>query len=208
MNITIVGYGNMGSILAQCLVQAGHKVVLTGRNPAKAEVVANRTGAKALLAPKAALDADIILATAPYDSQVEAVKSLGKIAGKVVVDISNPLKADMSGLQLGFSTSAGEEIAKQLPEAKVVKAFNTIFAQVLKEGPGFKNGRGQVFYAGDEDGSKSKVKTLIESLGFEAVDAGPLSNSRYLEPVGMLNIFFGYMAQQGTGINPGWFRRA
>ena len=207
MNITIVGYGNMGSALAQGLVKAGHKVVLTGKSPAKAEEAAAKAGARALPASEAAAGADLILATAPYSAQADAVLALGNLAGKVVVDISNPLKADMSGLQLGYSTSAAEEIAKRLPGAQVVKAFNTIFAQVLQEGPGFRNGKGQVFFAGDGDAAKAKVKALIESLGFEAMDAGPLANSRYLEPMGMLNIFFGYMAQQGTGIVPGWFRR-
>ncbi len=124
------------------------------------------------------------------------------------MEISNPVTADFSGLQLGHSTSAAEEIAKRLPGAKVVKAFNTTFAQVLQDGAAFKQGKGQVFFAGDEDGAKSKVKALIESLGFEAMDAGPLANSRYLEPIGMLNIYFGYMAQKGTGITPGWFNRA
>jgi predicted dinucleotide-binding enzyme len=208
MNITIVGYGNMGSALAQGLVKAGHNVVVTGKSPAKANEAAAKAGARALPVAEAAAGADLILATAPYNAQADAVLALGDLNGKTVVDISNPLKADMSGLQVGHSTSAAEEIAKRLPGAKVVKAFNTIFAQVLQEGPGFKQGKGQVFYAGDEDGSKAKVKALIESLGFEAVDAGPLANSRYLEPIGMLNIFFGYMAQQGTGIAPGWFRRA
>jgi predicted dinucleotide-binding enzyme len=132
---------------------------------------------------------------------------LGDLTGKIVVDISNPLKPDMSGLAVGHTTSAGEEVAAKLPGAKVVKAFNTVFAQALQEGPIFGSAKGQVFYAGDDAGAKDKVKDLIASLGFEAVDAGPLANSRYLEPIGMLNIWFGYMAKQGTGIAPAWIRR-
>jgi 8-hydroxy-5-deazaflavin:NADPH oxidoreductase len=148
-----------------------------------------------------------LIATTHYGTQVTALKSLGNLAGKVVIDISNPLKADMSGLQIGHSTSASEEVAKQVPNATVIKAFNTVFAQVLQEGPKFKNGMTQVFYAGDDESAKTKVKSLIESLGFEATDAGPLANSRYLEPMGMLNIWFGYMAQKGTGIAPTWASR-
>ena len=208
MNVTIVGYGNMGAALAQSLSRAGHRVTLTGKNPAKAKEVADRIDGRALAANEAAKGADIIIATAPYNAQVDALKALGDLAGKVVIEISNPLKADMSGLQIGHTTSAAEEIARQLPGARIVKAFNTTFAQVLQEGPAFKNGKAQVLFAGDDAGAKSQVKALIESLGFEANDAGPLANSRYLEPMGMLNIWFGYMAQKGTGIAPAWVNRA
>ena len=208
MKVAIVGYGNMGSALAAGLVKAGHQVTLTGKDAGKAEAAAVKTGAKARQGAEAIKDADVVIATAPYQAQVEALQGLGDLAGKVVVDISNPLKADMSGLQVGHTTSAAEEIAKGLPGAKVVKAFNTIFAQVLNEGPAFKTGPAQVFFAGDDAGAKDQVKELIGSLGFDAVDAGPLTNARYLEPMGMLNIWFGYMAKQGAGIAPSWARRA
>jgi 8-hydroxy-5-deazaflavin:NADPH oxidoreductase len=207
MKVSILGYGNMGTSLAQALVRAGHQVTLTGRSLEKATAAAEKTGSRALPASEAAQNAEVIIATTPYDAQASALKSLGNLAGKVIVDISNPLKPDMSGLQIGHSTSAGEEVAKQVPEATVIKAFNTVFAQVLQEGPKFKNGKAQVFYAGDDATAKTKVKSLIESLGFEATDAGPLANSRYLEPMGMLNIWFGYMAQKGTGIAPAWLSR-
>jgi 8-hydroxy-5-deazaflavin:NADPH oxidoreductase len=207
MKISIIGYGNMGSSLAEALVRAGHQVTLTGRSLEKATAVAEKTGSRALPASEASKDAEVIIATTPYDSQVASLRSLGDLRGKVVIDISNPLKPDMSGLQIGHSTSAAEEVAKQLPGVKIIKAFNTVFAQVLQDGPQFKNGKAQVFFAGDEDSAKTKVKSLIESLGFEATDAGPLANSRYLEPMGMLNIWLGYMAKKGTGIAPAWISR-
>jgi 8-hydroxy-5-deazaflavin:NADPH oxidoreductase len=207
MKVSILGYGNMGTSLAQALARAGHQVTLTGRSLEKAAAAAEKTGSRALPVSEAAKDAEIIIATTHYGTQVTALKSLGNLAGKVVIDISNPLKPDMSGLQIGHSTSAGEEVAKQVPEATVIKAFNTVFAQVLQEGPQFKNGKAQVFYAGDDEAAKTKVKGLIESLGFEATDAGPLANSRYLEPMGMLNIWLGYMAKRGTGIAPAWASR-
>jgi 8-hydroxy-5-deazaflavin:NADPH oxidoreductase len=105
-------------------------------------------------------------------------------------------------LALGFSTSAAEEIQKAVPAAKVVKAFNTIFSQVLSAAPD--DTRAQVLYAGDDADAKAAVRALIESTGFEAVDAGPLANSRLLEPLGMLTIYFGYGAGRGTGIAPTW----
>ena len=124
-------------------------------------------------------------------------------------DISNPLTSDYMGLTIGHSTSAAEEIAKAVPGAHVVKAFNTVFAQVLQEGPEFADGNVvPVFYAGDDPAAKNQVKELIESTGFAAVDAGPLRNARYLEPLAGLNIYFGYGAGQGTAIAPAWIKRA
>jgi 8-hydroxy-5-deazaflavin:NADPH oxidoreductase len=108
----------------------------------------------------------------------------------------------MSGLTVGFDSSAAEEIQKAVPGARVVKAFNTVFAQVLGGDGASQNV--QVFYAGDDDGAKQTVRTLIESAGFEAVDAGPLTNARYLEPMGMFNIYLGYMAGRGTSVAPRW----
>ena len=96
---------------------------------------------------------------------------------------------------------AGRKSQKAIPGTKVVKAFNTIFAQVLGAAGGT---RAQVFYAGDDAGAKTAVRALIESLGFEAVDAGPLASGRLLEPLGMLNIYLGYAGGRGTGIAPAW----
>jgi len=146
-----------------------------------------------------ARDADVVIVATRYGAAADALRDAGDLTGKTVIDISNPLTADMSALSVGFTTSAAEEIQKAVPKAKVVKAFNTIFAQVLGG-----SGRAQVFYAGDDAGAKNAVKALIESAGFEAVDAGPLSNARHLEPLGMLNIYMGYVAGRGTGVAPGW----
>ncbi len=144
---------------------------------------------------------DLIIAASPAGSQVEALRTVGDLKGKVVIAIANPLKSDFSGLSVGFTTSFAEELEKAIPEAKIVKAFNTVFAQVLSEGPDFGGGlRAAAFYCGDDEGAKKTVHALIESIGFEAIDAGPLKNARNLEPMGMLNIWFGYVAKRGTGI--------
>jgi predicted dinucleotide-binding enzyme len=123
----------------------------------------------------------------------------------VVIDITNPLKPDMSGLSLGFSTSAAEEIQKAVPGVRVVKAFNTVFAQILGSDTK-RETKVQVFYAGDDESAKKAVRSLIESAGFEAVDSGPLANARLLEPVGMFNIYLGYVAGLGTGVAPAWVK--
>lgn len=210
MNITVIGTGNMGSAFVKQLTRAGHKVVVAARNLEKAEAVAAANpGATARALAYASEQAEVIVLATGYSDAVVALKSVGNLQGKVVIDITNPLTADYMGLTIGHTTSAAEEIANAVPEAKVVKAFNTVFAQVLAEGPDFGNGNVvPVYFAGDDAAAKTTVSTLIESIGFAPVDAGPLKNARYLEPVAGLNIYFGYGAGKGTAIAPFWLDRA
>ncbi len=208
MNVVIVGSGNMGSALASQLVKAGHKVSIVSKDAAHAAALATKVGAQAMPAGSAARDADVVIVATPYAEATAALRALGDLCGKTVVDITNPLTVDYMGLTVGHTTSGAEEIAKAVPGAEVVKAFNTVFAQVLKEGPDF--GRGStvpVFYAGDSAQAKQAVDTLVKSIGFAPVDAGPLRNARYLEPLAGLNIYFGYGAGKGTGIAPNWIAR-
>lgn len=127
-----------------------------------------------------------------------------EFSGKILIDVSNPVTEDFSGLQVGHKTSAAEEIASRLSGARVVKAFNTVFAQHY--GTGLKvNGESiQTFVAADDEAARETVKALAAEIGFEPVDAGPLTNARYLEPIGFLNIQFGYVFGHGTGIAPHW----
>ena len=213
MNVLVIGAGNMGSAFVKQLVTAGHQVAVTARNAEKVQAVAAANpGARAVVSTNAAnatKQADVIVLATAYGDAVSALKSVGDLHGKVVIDITNPLTADYMGLTIGHSTSAAEEIAKAVPEAKVVKAFNTVFAQVLAEGANF--GQGHVvpaYFAGDDAAAKTNVSALIESTGFKAVDAGPLKNARYLEAVAGLNIYFGYGAGKGTSIAPFWLERA
>ena len=210
MNITVIGAGNMGSAFVKQLTRAGHKVVVTARNLEKAEAVAvANPGSTASALVNSAAQAEVIVLATGFGDAVVALKSVGDLRGKVIIDITNPLTADYMGLTIGHTTSAAEEIAKAVPEAKVVKAFNTVFAQVLAEGAAFGNGhRVPVYFAGDDAAAKTTVNTLIESTGFAPVDAGPLKNARYLEPVAGLNIYFGYGAGKGTAIAPFWLDRA
>ena len=207
MTLTIVGYGNVGSGLAKQFVEAGHQVTLTGRSLDKAQAVAESLGAQALPLDQAAKNVEVLVLAVPYDQAPAALAALGDLKGKVIVDVSNPLTADYMGLTVGFSSSAAEEIAKRVPTAHVVKAFNTLFAQVMHQGAGFGDAKGSVFFAGDEAKAKDTVQALIESIGFDAVDAGGLKNARYLEPVAGLNIYFGYGAGLGTTAAPTWLRK-
>ncbi len=210
MKITVIGAGNMGAALVKQLHGAGHMVKITSRDPAKAAALAAKyPGVQVVSAQGAADDCDAVILAAGYADAPAALAALGNLAGKVVIDITNPLTADYMGLTVGHTTSAAEEIAKGVPQAHVVKAFNTLFASVLDEGPGFSpSAKVSVFVAGDSESSKHTVKQLVNSLGFEAVDAGGLKNARYLEPLAGLNVYFGYGAGQGTGIAPTWMRKA
>jgi len=162
----------------------------------------------AVPAEQALGSSDVVIVATGYADAVPALQSLGNLAGKVVIDITNPLTADYMGLTIGHSTSAAEEIARAIPDALVVKAFNTVFAPVLAAGPELDGNQVQVFFATDSERARETVGALIDSIGFKAVDAGGLKNARYLEPLAGLNIYFGYGAGLGTNIAPGWITKA
>jgi predicted dinucleotide-binding enzyme len=207
MNVTVIGSGNMGSGFVKQLKKAGHDVRVTGRNAEKAQQLATQHGARAVTAAEAAASDVLILATG-YADAVPALKALGALDGKAVVDVTNPLTADYMGLTIGHTTSAAEEIAKAVPKAHVVKAFNTVFSSVLAEGASLGAGKTvSVFVAGDDAQAKSTVSELARSLGFDVTDAGALKNARYLEPLAGLNIYLGYGAGLGTNIAPTWLRQ-
>src|SRR5450830_1001644 len=206
MKVTVIGAGNMGAAFVKQLTHAGHQVSVTARSFENAQAVAAANiGATAVATSNAAATADVLILATGYADAVNALKSVGNLNGKVVIDITNPLTADYMGLTLGHSSSASEEIAKAIPGAHVVKAFNTLFAQVMAQGATLADGsKATVFYAGDFEPAKQAVKALAESLGFATADAGGLKNARYLEPLAGLNIYFGYGAGRGTGIAPAW----
>lgn len=210
MKVTVIGVGNMGAAFVKQLSLAGHEVRVVARDQAKAQALADaHPGARAVPALGAAQGADAVIVATPFEGAVSALQSLGALQGQVVIDITNPLTADFMGLTLGHTTSAAEEIARAVPGARVVKAFNTLFAQVIAAGADF--GQGQVaptFVAGDDAAAKQTATALAQSLGFRAIDAGGLKNARYLEPLAGLNIYLGYGAGLGTSIAPTWIQRA
>jgi len=210
MSISIIGAGNMAKGLATRFANAGHPVTLASRDEAKADAAARDVGNGVSSAPlaSAAQSADIVVLAVPFDAAGDIIETAGGFAGKIVVDITNPMKADFSGLSIGHTTSAAEEIQKRAPQAKVVKAFNTIFPQVLQNG-GQAGGRpATVFVAGDDEPARAAVVDLARSAGFETLETGALATARYLEPVAALNITLGYGLGHGTDIAPTWQRAA
>lgn len=209
MNITLIGTGNMGSAFARQLSAAGHQVRITGRDLAKAQALAAQfDGVEAYVPQEALAGNDVVIVATGYDDAVAALKSLGSLEGKIIIDITNPLTADYMGLTIGHSTSAAEEIARAIPGAEVVKGFNTLFAQVLADGPVFAGDVvGTVLVASDSERARQTARALAHSLGWNTTDAGGLGNARYLEALAGLNIYLGYGAGLGTRIAPAWLSR-
>lgn len=191
MEIAIIGTGNVGSVLGRRLARCGHQVTFGSRDPASPRVQKlveeNSHAHQAASVADATQDADVVILATPYDHVGETLAAAGSLAGKTVVDCSNPLTASFDGLQLGFDHSAAERIASLIPGANVVKAFNTASVATM-ENPEYDGQKATMFYCGDHPEAKEQVHRLINDLGMEPVDSGPLRNARYLEPMAMLYI--------------------
>lgn len=212
MKIAVIGIGNVGSRLAKLFVLANHKVVLGSRDRDKANAIAETLGetAKGATYADAVSGADVVAIATPWANNVtlDAIRELGDLTGKIVLDCTNPLAPDYMSNTLGHTTSSAEEIAKQLPDIPVVKAFNTIFAEVMEPGKQIFDGQQATgFYCGDNSDAKAIVAQLIRDAGFEPVDAGVLKNARYLEAMAQLNIQIAYGLGGGTDVAFRYMRR-
>jgi predicted dinucleotide-binding enzyme len=194
MTLAIIGTGNMAQGLATVFSAAGNDIVFGSRHPSDT----------ALSIADAAAKADIVFLAVPYDAAPDAIQAAGGFAGKIVVDLTNPMKADYSGLAIGFSTSAAEEIARLAPQAKVVKGFNTLFASVLQNGGKAAGTPATVLLAGDDADAVAQVEALVKAAGLKTIVAGPLASARNIEAVAALNIGLGYGQGKGTDIAPTW----
>ncbi len=203
MKIGIIGTGNVGSALGTRWAGLGHTVMFGARNPADAKVTALVTAAGAsarasTIADSATFGEVVVLAT-PYSATENAIRQAGNLSGKVLIDCTNPLAADFSGLTVGHTTSAGETVAGWARGARVVKALNSTGAGNMTD-PRYGNERASMFVCGDDDPAKATVSELVRGLGFDVVDAGPLRNARLLEPLAMLWITLAYGLGNGPNI--------
>ena len=192
--ISIIGSGNMAAAIAGRTAKAGHTVEVVNRDPAKARALAKKLAAGATTGTYGAAPAgDIVILAVPYASAAAAVADFGKaLDGKVIIDITNPVAPDLSGLVTPHGSSGAEEIAKGVPAgAHVVKAFNTIFGHVLGNG-----GRLDAFIAADDPEAKARVSTLLESLALRPLDVGDLHMAQTLEALGLMMIG---LAKNGAG---------
>jgi predicted dinucleotide-binding enzyme len=189
MKIAIIGTGNVGRALGGSFARAGHEVTFAGRNANKAEQAATELGGfAAASAADAARGADAIVLAVPsgeVDTVVAEIRS--GAAGTVVIDATNPLKPDYSGLANVGGLSMAERVAGLLPEAHVAKAFNTLFGAVQAD-PATHGTTLDALYATDDDVAASAVAQLASSIGFRPVRVGPLAAARELEAVAWLNI--------------------
>ncbi|WP_111431771.1 NAD(P)-binding domain-containing protein [Rhodobacteraceae bacterium DSL-40] len=206
MQIAIIGTGNIGSGLASVLGRTAHDVTAGDRSDGRTaaeKLTGEGTRVSAAKIGGAVVDADVVILATPFGA-LKSIAQKADFAGKTVIDVSNPVTEDFSALSVGHTTSAAEEIAAALPGAVVVKALNTVFAEHYASGLGAGGQPIQTFVASDDDAARAAVICLAGEIRLEGVDAGPLSNARYLEPLGFMNITFGYMSGRGTGIAPVW----
>jgi 8-hydroxy-5-deazaflavin:NADPH oxidoreductase len=200
MKIGVIGAGNVGGELGKLWAGKGDEIVFGVRDPAdtklKGLLNSIRGKARAGSVKDAASFGEVVVLATPWPATEDAIKAAGDLSGKVVVDCTNPLLPDLSGLAPGTTNSAGEEVARWAKGARVVKAFNTIGAPNFAN-PTFGSERASMFICGDDADAKAVVTRLAADLGFEVVDAGPLSASRMLEALAMLWIHLAF--KQGLG---------
>ena len=192
--ISIIGSGGMATAVSGRIAKAGHTVEVVDRDPAKARALADKLAAGATVGAYGAAPAgDIVILAVPYGGAASVVSDFGDaLSGKVIIDLTNPVNADMSGLATPAGSSGAQEIAKGLPaSAHVVKAFNTIFGHVLAKG-----GRLDAFIAADDPQAKARVSSLLESLGLRPLDVGGLNMAATLEALGLMMIS---LAKNGAG---------
>src|ERR1700722_11272780 len=192
--ISIIGSGGMATAISGRIAKAGHTVEVVSREPAKARALADKLAAGATTGTYGAVPAgDIVILAVPYGNAAAVGAEHGKaLDSKVIIDITNPIAPDLSGLVTPAGSSGAQEIAKGAPAgAPVVKAFNTIFGHVLAKG-----GRLDAFIAADDPKAKARVSTFIESLGLRPLDVGGLHMAATLEALGLMMIG---LAKNGAG---------
>ncbi|MEV6540944.1 NAD(P)-binding domain-containing protein [Streptomyces sp. NPDC051665] len=187
--ISIIGLGNMAAALAGRALAGGNAVEIIGRDPAKAKELAVALDGATVGTAGAAPAGDIVVLAVPYAAAAAVVSEYGDaLRGKVIIDITNPVAPDFQSFVTPDGSSGAQEIAKAAPAgAQVVKAFNTLFSDVLAAGPA--EGRPlDVFIAGDDTQAKARVSAFIESLGLRPMDTGELPMARALENVALLQL--------------------
>jgi len=188
----------VGGTLGPAWVKAGHEVIYGVRDPnsEKVKTLLNISGGKAQADGVAEAAADIIVFATPWSATQEAIQAAGNLAGKLVVDCTNPIAPDLKGLSIGTTTSAGEQVAHWAEGAKVVKAFNTTGSGNMAD-PKYGSQSVTMFICGDDPDTRETVAQLAIAVGFEPCITGPLYHARYFEPMAMLWVDMAYL--QGRG---------
>ena len=208
MQLTVIGTGNVGGTLGRRWAKAGHAVVFGVRDPSEPKVVdlVQDIGpnANAILVSECARQAPVVVLTVPWESAQDALRMAGNLRDKILIDATNPVAMNPDGLRqglvIGHTTSGAEQIAHWADGACVVKAFNTTGWQNMAD-PTYGSQGLSMLLCGDGAEAKKVVAGLVEQLGFEPVDVGPLRSARYLEAMAMLWIDMAVF--QGFGTDSG-----
>jgi predicted dinucleotide-binding enzyme len=209
MKIAIVGPGKLGSALGKLWSRKGHELVLTfSRDAAKLEKVAGELGARALPVKDAVLASDVVVLATKWALVPEVIAQAGSLAGKIVLDCTNTMSPRKTADGSPELRSCAEVLAEMAPGARVVKTFNQAFEQLLQaESRLFAGVKPTMFLCGDDADAKKAAAQLVEDTDFEAIDAGPLENARYIEAYAVLIIRLGHQLGFGTDIAMKLMRR-
>jgi predicted dinucleotide-binding enzyme len=191
VRLAIIGAGHLGTALARRLLVSGHEILFGGGT--SAQEAAASLGVVAATNAEVAKRADVVVLAVPLDAVDPALDAARLAEGAIVWSCVNALKPDLTGLAIGFETSAAEEVARHAPRARVVSAIPP-FAEALQNGDlRYDHGLApSVFVCGDDDGAKRVVEQLVRDLGAQPVDAGRLEAARFVEPAMMLLIGIAY----------------
>jgi predicted dinucleotide-binding enzyme len=200
MKIAIIGTGNVGTALGANWEKSNHEIIYGSRNPQDEKHIELKKFAQVLTLSQAAMLGDVILLAIPWQSTEEAINEMGStLDAKIVIDATNPLKPDLSGLLIYGDNSGGEQVAKWASKANVVKTLNSAFAKVM-EHPEINGVKSVMLIAGDDVLALNTVAELVDDLGFQSQKMNGISNSRLLEMVGLTLITLGYKEGLGNEI--------
>ena len=200
MNIGIIGAGHVGTALGTGWGKAGHHISYGVRTPHAETSRLLKTAhpqARVSSTREAAQWADVVVVSTPWDATEGAIRDCGDLVGKTLIDVTNPVKPDFSGLDRGYTTSGAEQVAAWAKGAQVFKAMNQV-GYGLMDHPTFSSSIKPVMFVAGDGAGKKAVLQLVTDLGFEAIDAGGLDKARLLEPYAMLWIHLAVVQGQGT----------
>jgi predicted dinucleotide-binding enzyme len=197
MKISFIGGGAVAQAISVLAKSAGHAVILGVRDPATKAIDSMFTMATI---EEASTVGDLVVIALPFSAIAEVLPPLADdLAGKIVIDVTNPVNADWSPVSLGDQSSGGEEMARHLPRSSVVKAFSHIFADVMRADRLDRSGQKvTAFVASDDAAARRTVIALAAELGFAPIEAGPLKSARYMEAMAHLNIELALGQRGGT----------
>lgn len=199
MKVGILGSGDVAKALGTGFSSRGHEVMLGTRDPSKlSDWLEEHAGSKVGSFADTAAFGEIVLLATLGTATVDAVHQAGveRFAGKIVIDAANPLRSGTAGpeLAVGFDDSLGEQVQRAIPQSRVVKAFNTVGSPFMID-PTFDGGPPTMFVAGNDDGAKATVGSILRDFGWDVADLGGIEASRYLEPMCMAWVVYGQRSQ-------------